>query len=146
MPGLAAREIVDRRALKTPQDFIDQTGVADPQSRLAALNRDGFRGGANVRYRSGQDLYGVIIMRFANSAAALDYMHVHLNDACLIAASMEKMPDLAGVALLRTDTRARATFVSGDTEVNLDICSCVEVEDRVALASRWAADIARQLA
>ena len=51
------------------------------------------------------------------------------------------MADLPSGASFYRSGLARATFVLGSYEINLNICSCVEVADRQALAEQWAADI-----
>jgi hypothetical protein len=53
---------------------------------------------------------------------------------------------VAGVAYLRDDGLAKAVFVAGADEIALDVCACVEVNDRVALVARWAQAVAAQLA
>lgn len=142
--GLATRKISDLGLLKTPDDYVASAVLADPEARIALMERDGFRGGINVGFVSGPDHYGAIILRFRNGAAAKDYFKGHLADICTLAVSLSPIKGLAGVAFLRNDDLARAAFVVGDTEVNLDVCSCVQVQDRTALAARWAQAVALQ--
>ena len=146
VPGLAGRTVTEVAPYATARAFVDTNAVSDPEARLAAMARDGFRGGVNVGYASGADEYGVIILRFASPAAALDYFSVHLRSICSISTQVSSLSPLAGVAYLRSDDLAKASFVVGDTEVQLDVCTCVQVNDRVDLAGRWATNVARQLA
>jgi hypothetical protein len=108
------------------------------------MARDGFREGVNVAYASGSDHYGYIALRFVDQAAALDYLAVHVGSLCTVAFPVHPIAGLAGFSYLRNDYLAKAVIVVGDTEVQLDICSCVEVRNRVDLASRWATAIAKQ--
>ncbi len=144
--GLAPRSIDGVIDYPTPESYLSTGQVGDAEARYAAMNRDGFRGGTNVAYSSGPDSYGVIILQFADAKAAADYLAVHLRYLCSSAAVVRQLDGVTGVSYLRTDNLAKAVFVVGDTEVQVDICSCVEVRDRLALAGRWAVDIQAQLA
>jgi hypothetical protein len=144
VPGLAPRQISDSSPLTTPEDYVASAVLADPQARIDLMERDGFRGGINIGFVSGPDHYGAIILRFRDRAAAQDYFKGHLADICNLAVTLSPIKGLAGVAFLRNDDLARAAFVTGDTEVNLDVCSCVQVRDRTALAARWAQAVALQ--
>jgi hypothetical protein len=144
-PGIGPRVVVAIQQLVTPEDYVATAVLPDPQARIAVMQRDGFRGGVHVSYASGPDNYGVSILRFRDPAAAVDYLRAHLTDACTLAVQMVPVDGLDGVAFLRSDNLARAVFVTGDTEVGLDICTCVEVTDRMSLAARWARAVATQL-
>jgi hypothetical protein len=109
------------------------------------MNRDGFTGGVDVGYQTGADKYGVIILQFRDVKAATDYYRVHLKDLCTLAVVSAPLRGLQGVAYMRDDDLAKAVFVVGNTEVALDICSCVEVQSRLTLAARWAAAVKQQL-
>ena len=146
VPGLADRTVVNTVVLADPEAYLNDAVIPDPQARLAVMQRDGFRGGVEVDYRSGSDKYGVFVLRFGSPDAALDYTHAHLADVCTLTQAMGRLPGLAGVSYLRDDNLAKAVFVAGDTEFSLDICTCVEASHRVVLAANWAVAIARQLA
>jgi hypothetical protein len=143
--GLPERTITNSRRLRTPEDYLAGAMLSDQAARLAALYRDGFEEGIDVDYASGPDRYGAIVMRFASPAAALDYLRVHV--AAICGNSWEVLPigGLVGVAYLRDDGLAKAVFVAGDAEIQLDVCTCVETQDRVGLAGAWATDILEQL-
>jgi hypothetical protein len=140
--GLPPRRIVRSRSLATPDDYLASASVPDPTVRRAALVRDGFRGGLDADFASGNDRYGVIALKFANVAGALDYMRVHLEDICAIATGVKPIEGLTGASYMRSDGLAKAVMVLGDEELQLDVCTCVEVQDRVAVAERWAISIA----
>jgi len=144
--GLAQRSIKGVIDYPTPESYLSSAQGMDTEARRAAMNRDGFRGGINVAYSSGPDSYGVIILQFSDPKAAADYLAVHLRYLCSSAAVVRPLGGVTGVSYLRTDNLAKAVVVVGDTEVQVDICSCVEVRDRVALAGRWAVAIEEQLA
>jgi hypothetical protein len=143
--GLPARTITSSRLLRTPEDYLAYALLADRAARLAALHRDGFEEGIDVNYASGPDRYGAIVMRFASAASALDYLRVHVAAICGNSWEVVPISGLVGVAYLRSDGLAKAVFVAGDTEIQLDVCTCVETQDRVGLAARWATAVLEQL-
>jgi hypothetical protein len=146
--GLAPRLITQIFTYRNASDYLSTSSILQSQipARAAAFARDGFRGGVAVGFLSGPDHYGIFVLRFASGAGADDYFNVHLQDICAQSVSVASINGLHGVAYLRTDNLAKATFVVGDTEVQLDICSCVQVSDRVKLASHWARLVNAQLA
>ena len=142
----AARRIAFINPYANAGEYIASTKlIADPKARLAAMERDGFSGGVNVAFQSGMDNYGAIILRFRDAAGALDYFRVHLKDACTLAVQSAPLADLPGISYLRSDGQAKAVFVQGNAEIALDICTCAEVQDRVALAASWATVVQHQL-
>ena len=145
MSGLAPRTVQSSQPLRTPQDYLAIASLADPQGRLAILNRDGFRTGVQVEYASGDQSYGVIVLRFRDQPSALDYLRAHIRDVCSISSGLEALQGLAGVVYLRDDGLARAVFVIGDAEISL--CNCVGIggDQKKSVAADWAHAIAQQL-
>jgi hypothetical protein len=133
------------RLVRTPEEYLAYALVTDQAARLAALHRDGFEQGVDVRYASGPDRYGAVVLRFASPASALDYLRVHVAAICENSLEVSPISGLVGVAYLRSDGLAKAVFVAGDAEIQLDVCTCVETEDRVDLAARWATAVLQQL-
>jgi hypothetical protein len=143
--GLPGRTITNSRVLRTPEDYLADALLTDRAARLAALHRDGFAEGVDVNYASGPDRYGVVVLRFASPASALDYLRVHVAAICGNSWEVSPINGLVGASYLRSDGIAKAVFVAGDAEIQLDVCTCVETGDRVDLAARWATAIAGQL-
>jgi hypothetical protein len=126
--------------------FVNGTPLlARPLERLAALDRDGFTGGANVGYDTGANEHGVIVAEFRDHHGAVDYFRVHLADLCTLAVTSEPLLGMLGVAYVRGDGVVKAVFVLDNAEISLNLCSCAGVDDRAALAARWAAAVREQV-
>ncbi|HVT78229.1 MAG TPA: hypothetical protein VHD87_14430 [Acidimicrobiales bacterium] len=143
--GLASRTISETTTYRTPDDYLAGSHVLNPDARRAAFDRAGFRGGEYVGFRSSDDFYDAIVLRFASADQTLAYFQVHAHDVCQDATVSMRPAHSAGIAFMDTDGVAHATFVVGDTEVSLHVCSCVEDTDRLGLVSRWADAVTAQL-
>lgn len=141
--GAGAAVVSDRWEYVTRDDFIADVALDDPMQRYEDLGTAGFKRGLDVRLAFGQDSYGVVVMELASPEQAMVYRTAHLTQVCARANEMRAVPGVAGgAAFYRSDTNAaRAVVVIGSYEVNLDICTCVEVVDRLALAEQWAVAI-----
>ncbi|HET7488186.1 MAG TPA: hypothetical protein VFJ85_09670 [Acidimicrobiales bacterium] len=145
IPGAAARSVFMTRPLARPEDYLAESTVEHPDVRLAALRRDGFQNGVMVDFNIGSQAASAYVLRFAGPAEAVDYMRVHVDDVCPIALSADRLDGLPGISYLRDDHAARAIFVAGNTEVNLELCPCFDAET-AATVRGWAAAVAAQLA
>ncbi len=147
VPGAEAAAVTDRQAFASREDYITLVALDDPMQRFNDLGTAGFTRGLQVDMELGPDSYEIIVMELGSPEQAMQYRTAHLRQACARADGMQEMPALPGGAVFyRSDTNAaRATIVLGRYELNLEICECVEVVDRLALAEEWAAAIVADL-
>jgi hypothetical protein len=140
IPGAENAVISDQGAYNTRDEYIASVTLDDPAQRDEDLATAGFKRGTDTRLQFGHDFYGVIVMELGSPEQAQAYRNAHLTQVCARAVGMRPMQHVdGGAAFYRSDTRAaRAVVVMGRYEVNLDICTCVEVADRLALAEKWA--------
>lgn len=134
----------------TPEEFLaENRGVIDPEERLALLRRSGFTGAIITSLRQTSATSVAVILRFATPEGAADYHRLHLARVCSEAIYPRAVPDLpGGMAYCRTDpddTRAKLSFVTGDTEVNLAVSGCMPGKDTPALIEEWARAVHAQL-
>lgn len=86
LPGHEHPQVVRLDQYKTPEDYMAANPtVVEPEERLAVMHHTGFKGGASADLQSGENLYGIEVLRFASPADALRYSRVHLARVCEIA-------------------------------------------------------------
>jgi hypothetical protein len=147
VPGAEAAVISTVEEHPNRDAYIGNVALDDPMQRYEDLGTADFAGGVYVGLEFGQDTYGVFVMELGSPEQAAAYRTAHLLQVCDRADEMRPMEGIeGGAAFYRADTNAaRAVVVLGRYEVNLDICTCVEVVDRLALAEVWAGDIVEDL-
>jgi hypothetical protein len=123
--------------------YVDNTPLIDPAQTRQLLEDNGFVVAEAAGFSHGGSRYGVEGIQLGNSPVADRY---NKSDVLLLCEhglvsnlrAIRGVP--GGISFVRTDGRSpyRAYFVTGDTVVHLNICSCVGVDDLQALAERWA--------
>ena len=89
--------------------------------------------------------YSLLVLRFREQPAALDYLQVHMANICAISRGVQPMKGIAGVAYVRDDDFGRAVFVAGDSEISVCGCRGRNDDEQRQISADWARAIAAQL-
>ena len=148
--GAEATVITDVGRIKDP---AIEAGLSDSYTdeghRLRELQASGFVASARVELGLGVDSFTVRVRQLGSPEMAAAFRDAHLLDTCVAIGGLRQIPETpSGVSFYLTDSDpavARAVVAVGSYELNLTICTCVEVADRQALADRWAQAILTEL-
>jgi hypothetical protein len=130
-------------------DYVADTRTVAPSVWLQAMEEHGFVSSTKSWYNG--TAYGAEVLRFRSPAGAAAFHRVTSEAICRSGLMYEARP-LASLAggfsyeyALQGASPYRASFLAGDSVVNLRICECVEAPDDHALVEQWAEAVARQV-
>lgn len=144
-----AAHVIGRTLYRTADQYIGDSTIPDVELWQVFMRRDRYKNGVFVEFAAGPDHWNAVALDFGSPAQAADFQRSTIDAFCShgLVKGLKQIPSLPGsFTLTRLDPTApyRAFLLVGSSVIHLNICSCVEARDPIALVTRWAASVGTQ--